>query len=264
MEFGTDQQLKVGLFVGVGALIMALFIMFLGEGQFRIRSTIHLRVMFHHTTGLNRGSQVSLAGLKVGTVKKVEFAEASSDLVVTLEIDRDFQSRITEGAQASVKTLGALGDKYVYISPGEMGGKPLEDGALIPSDGGDDFLDVISKKSGELTNLIDVVKEVHTLLKSLNQDGRTGQLVQNLSLASKELKSFLQESRQSMITPKMKEGIEHFSSVMSKIDRGEGTLGALINDPTLHNKLSTMLGESPRRQFLKPVIRDANSNSKGP
>jgi phospholipid/cholesterol/gamma-HCH transport system substrate-binding protein len=44
---------------------------------------------------------------------------------------------------------------------------------------------------------------------------------------------------------------------MKKIDRGQGTLGALVNDSSLHNRLSRLLGASPRNQFLKPIIRDS-------
>jgi phospholipid/cholesterol/gamma-HCH transport system substrate-binding protein len=42
---------------------------------------------------------------------------------------------------------------------------------------------------------------------------------------------------------------------MGKLDRGEGTLGALINDPSVHNQLKAMLGGSPRKNHVKSLLR---------
>ncbi|MNY55717.1 hypothetical protein D3C86_1917210 [compost metagenome] len=54
---------------------------------------------------------------------------------------------------------------------------------------------------------------------------------------------------------KLRDSIQRLDSILSKIDRGEGTLGALINDPTLHNQLRSMLGGSPRKNHMKSLIR---------
>ena len=44
---------------------------------------------------------------------------------------------------------------------------------------------------------------------------------------------------------------------MAALDNGQGTLGALINDPSLHNRISAFMGEAPRNRFLKPLIRES-------
>ena len=68
---------------------------------------------------------------------------------------------------------------------------------------------------------------------------------------------------------------EHkLDKILSKIDRGEGTLGALVNDPTLHESLKSALGVNQRRKTMKTIIRssiekssstptETNSNSSG-
>ncbi len=51
------------------------------------------------------------------------------------------------------------------------------------------------------------------------------------------------------------------SSVMKKVDKGQGTLGALVNDPSFYNRMMGFVGDSPRNKFLKPIIRDSIQTS---
>jgi phospholipid/cholesterol/gamma-HCH transport system substrate-binding protein len=256
VEFSRGQQIKVGIFVTLGVLIMCLSIIYLGDEQVSLGGAYELRVRFKQVQGLNNGSQVSLAGLRVGNVERIEFSMDSQDLVAVLKIHREFKKRITEGAIASVKTLGALGDRYIFINPGPLDALPLAEGAWIPSDDTGDLLDVIAKRGPELANIVDVVNELNQLLKNINEDNRSRILMENLIAAAHQLKSFAAEARGSMDQQKLRDAINRMASVMTKIDQGQGTLGALINDPTLHQKLMSLLGESPRRQFLKPLIRE--------
>ena len=44
---------------------------------------------------------------------------------------------------------------------------------------------------------------------------------------------------------------------MEKIDEGQGTLGGLINDPTVHDDLKTILGGAKKSKLLKFLIHQA-------
>lgn len=256
MEFSYGQQFKVGIFVFIGVLVICLSIIFLGEDKMSFSGSHLLKVQFNQVPGLSKGSMISLAGVRVGNVERIEFASDSQNLVVVMKIDKAFEKRITEGTTATVKTLGALGDKYVYLKPGPVDGIPLKNGGFIPSETGDDLFDVIAKRGPELGNIVDVINEMNTLLKNLNQDNRSLVLMDNLITTTREFRQLALETRESLDKKKLREAIDRMANIMSKIDRGEGTLGALINDPSLHQKLTGMLGEAPRRQFLKPLIRD--------
>jgi phospholipid/cholesterol/gamma-HCH transport system substrate-binding protein len=54
---------------------------------------------------------------------------------------------------------------------------------------------------------------------------------------------------------KMKDSIARLDSILTKIDRGDGTLGALINDPSIHNQLKSYLGGSQRKNNIKSLLR---------
>jgi phospholipid/cholesterol/gamma-HCH transport system substrate-binding protein len=101
-----------------------------------------------------------------------------------------------------------------------------------------------------------VIKEVRILFENMNRDGRSGRLMSNLVDASGELSSFLKEGRETFRMMRT-DAIVPMASVMKKIDRGDGTIGALINDPSLHNRISSFFGDQPRNRFLKPLIRES-------
>lgn len=264
MDSSAHQQIKVGLFVAIGMTVISLSVIFLGGDKTFFKRTYELNLHLKHVQGLAKGSLVSLAGLPIGNISVIRFKKGSADLEVVLELESIFQSRLTQGARASTKTLGALGDKYIYIEPGPLDAPPLQEGTTIASDDTEDFLDILAKKSDGLTNVVDVVAELHTLLQNLNHNGRSAALMENLVAATSNLNKLLSETREVMGqvrtdakgNSRLRETLSHLSSIMEKVDKGEGTLGALINDPTLHQKLISFLGDSPRRTYLKPLIRE--------
>lgn len=54
-----------------------------------------------------------------------------------------------------------------------------------------------------------------------------------------------------------KNSVDKMNNILTKIDKGEGTLGALINDSTLHEQLKSLVGGSQRKNHVKSVIRSS-------
>jgi phospholipid/cholesterol/gamma-HCH transport system substrate-binding protein len=253
METTLSHEVKVGLFTLVGVILFCISVILLGGDKFFFSRSYTLRIRMAQVQGLGRGSVVSLTGVPVGNVERIDFVRDSSDVEVVITLQKAVQSKVTEGSKASIKTQGALGDKYVYIDPGPTNGTPLKEGSQLPMDKTPDFLDIIASKGAELGEIVEVIKEVHT---HINRDGRSAKLVTNLVTSTDELGKFLAEGRETFRVLRT-DTLQPMSSVMRKLDRGQGTLGALINDPSLHDRLNSMLGESPRNKFLKPLIRDS-------
>lgn len=256
MESSMRNELKVGIFALLGVLGFCVSVILLGGDKFFLSRSYNLKVKLPQVQGLGRGSVVTLAGLQVGNVRDINFIPNSSDVEVVMSIEYGVRERITEGSKVSVKTQGALGDKYLFIQPGPLGGAPLKEDSVIEADSTPDLIDMISSKGAELGEVVNIIKEVHTLFASMNKDGRSGKLMGNLVDGSDNFNKFMIEARETMRSMRS-DAIVPMSSVMKKIDAGEGTLGALVNDPGLHNRLSSMLGVAPRNRFLKPLIRES-------
>jgi len=252
MEVTLTKEIKVGIFAALGLLAFLASIILLGGDKVFFKSTYNLRVMFEDVQGLSRGSVVSLEGVPVGNVHRMQFVPQSKKIEVLMDIDSQFKNRITAGSIASVKTQGALGDKYVFIQSGPVGGPPLADNAMVDTSTEGDLFDIISKKGAEFGQILEVFKEVKDLVHSMNAEGRMGHLMQNLVTDSTEFKDMISDT---------KKPLAHLDSILTKIDRGDGTLGALINDPTLHARLTQMLGGNTRNKFLTPMIRESIKES---
>jgi phospholipid/cholesterol/gamma-HCH transport system substrate-binding protein len=53
---------------------------------------------------------------------------------------------------------------------------------------------------------------------------------------------------------------KHLEALTARIDRGEGSLGALVNDPTAYEDLKTILGNVQRNKLLRELVRMTISN----
>jgi phospholipid/cholesterol/gamma-HCH transport system substrate-binding protein len=256
-----------GVFIVVGIVVtFASVIIFGGDRSFFARY-FQLHVHFKQIQGLNIGSIVSLSGINVGNVSHIEFSKEERKIKVTLNIESQYQDMIREDSRASIKTQGALGDKYVYISPGSPDFTELKSNQfLIAENDDDDFFDLISKEAPKIANIGEVIKELQTLLITLNKNEQTFHLLKNLNEAAQQIQMMsregqllISETRKSS-QEDIKSSFKHLNNILKKIDNGEGTLGALVNDPTIHQRISSILGKPPRESYLKPLIRATIKN----
>jgi phospholipid/cholesterol/gamma-HCH transport system substrate-binding protein len=166
--------------------------------------------------------------------------------------------RVTEGSTVEIRTQGALGDKFIFVIPGDPKGKPLSDNARIEVAKASDILGIISSRGNEAEKVFDIINEMYRFTKTLNENNRTDKMLSSLTSATMKIDktaAAAQKLVESLSDAKIKSSVEHLDSVMGKLDRGQGTLGALINDSSLHDQLKSMLGGSSRKNSMKSLIR---------
>jgi len=120
MIFGkTKLELKVGIFVFVGLIILGFFILSIG-GFKTLSSGYRINLNFGFVNGVKVGAPVRFAGVDVGEVKKVklEFLRQENRSNVRLEVWIRDIIKIPIDSTVWVNTLGLLGEKYVEIIPG--------------------------------------------------------------------------------------------------------------------------------------------------
>ncbi len=246
MENSKTLELKVGLAVG-GGLFLFIISMFMLGGDNIFKSTYRLKARFDSIPGLGAGSVVQVLGIPVGNVVEVNVVSTDdkNNIEVVLKIQRDYQRQITVGSTAGLRTQGALGDKFIYITPGLSGGEPLKDGEGILAETRGGFLETLAESGDKIEKVFKVIDEVHALMRSINGNGRSETLMQNLSTASDGYR------KSSM----------HLASVLEKIDNGSGTLGALVNDRSVFEAVKRFVG-SPQDKFMKNVIRETIQTDK--
>lgn len=267
MSTSKSIEIKVGLMVGAGLALFMISTLLLGGGKKFFTSTYHLKVRFDSVTGVAPGSVVQVSGIPVGNVVGLKFAPNSLQVEVILEIEKSFQNRVTEGSVAGARTQGALGDKYIYITPGSESNPPMKEGDVLTTEKGGDIFATLAEKGDDIQNVFNVFKEAQHLLANLNADGKSAQLMPNLVKSTDELQATLAQLRLAIQgngkdDGGLKSAMSHFESVMKKVDKGNGTLGALINDPEIHERLKAALGGSSHSTFLKNQVRETIRSEK--
>ena len=223
---------------------------------------------FDQVQGLAPGSIVSLSGLTIGNVRAIEFNPDGNSLTIRLSIDSRFKYRITEGTQVDVRTQGALGDRYIFMNPGPLEAPALPPGSRLPQARSSGLFDVISERGNEIERVFEILDEVLKLTRTINSEGGLAETMGNLRETSYLMKGTMTETRhlisevRSSTLPQIQDSSRYLHSILGKIDSGEGTLGALINDPALHDRLSEILGTDGRsrglRGLLQRSLRDQN------
>lgn len=120
-------EFLVGCFVLVGLLAILYLAIQVGSARFFGSDSYELEARFSSASGVNAGSRIEIAGVRVGTVKEVIlnddfFAIATLELPNSLLLDDD--------TIASIKTAGLIGDRFIELSPGGSG-FALEPGDMI-------------------------------------------------------------------------------------------------------------------------------------
>lgn len=253
---------KIGVFVVFGLILIMGSIFFLGADRSLFSSFIRVYADFSNVQGLYDGSVVSLSGIEIGNVEKITFIPETNQLRVQMKIERKFLYKLRQGTRAEINTQGALGDKYIHLMPGDPKAEGLEPGSTIETSEGNGILDVISNRGKETERIFDIIHEIYKMTKGINQDNKVNKIIDqlnsttaHLSSASSDIKRFTSSINEEDSHKKFKASVVHMESILSKIDKGEGTLGALINDPALHERLKSILGADQRKSHVRSLLR---------
>jgi phospholipid/cholesterol/gamma-HCH transport system substrate-binding protein len=259
MDKKIANNVIVGIFVLL-AICAFVFILFsVANGKGFLSRSYHIFAKFQHVKGLHYGSEVSLEGLSIGVVKGITISPDSNELVVELALEQRFRERVHEDSIASIRTQGILGDKYIEITLGSPAAPPMMEGSYIRTDEpkdilskGNDLVDDISKKikQGDLDSLLRNLNRVAANLAEFTSDMRGDKYsLLNEALHGKSGQNVAQASEN------LNKASSHLADVMRKINNGEGSLGALINDPSVYEDLKSMMGGAKRSAVLKYFMR---------
>ncbi len=271
MEQGSKKfEYKVGAFVAFGLLAIMTSILALGGKSMVLTRYAYYTTEFSEVSGLFVGSVISLQGLPIGNVRTISFSQTANRLSISLAVDSKYADRIKKGTTAEIKTQGALGDKYIFLNPGEPNGPTIASGATIESTESGDIIKMITDKDQGISQVFELIKEMRVLVASLNSQGRPAKLMENLTdttsqlkITMKSLDALLKDLHNEIPkNQKLNQAVADLASIMQKIDKGQGSLGALINDPSLHQSLKTLLGGSQRQSYIKNVLKETIQKSK--
>src|SRR5215813_7888439 len=223
-------QVRVGIFVLL-AIVVLVFLVLNASGDINPFSRkLHLKARFADANGLREGSEVRLAGVRVGKVERIVLLEPSpvagaprveAQMTIDSTIDgRPANERIRSDSQAQQASPSLLGNEMlINITPGTAVGTPVADGALLPSSSSNtvnDFATSGTDLAQRLSKLSDEIKGIVTDVKE--GKGTVGRLFSDEALYN-NLNATIRETE----------------DVMHQVRAGNGSAGHFINDPALYN-----------------------------
>ncbi len=260
-----SSEAKVGVFVIIGIIILTYMSMRVGELSFKRAKGYDVNVYFDSATGLAKDVQVEIAGVEVGRVRKISLENGKA--LVVLRINSNV--KLTKDAKAVIRTKGILGDKYVELVPGSPSAPPLKEGdrivKTVPTTDMDSLmitLEEVAKNINRLTNslanvvggekgeaslnsIIENIKEmVETLNRTVQENNEdVTNIIVNLSEFSETLNKIGDTNREDIrgIISNVRKASAGINDITSKINRGKGTIGKLVNEEETVNNLNEAL-----------------------
>lgn len=163
-------QIKVGIFILMGLVTVGLMVVYFGRVGESFASYYNVRVEFTNASGLLRGSEVLLAGAKVGRITN-EPTILPDRRGVYVDVRILTQVQIPVGSHFTIGSSGLLGDKYIEIqlASGEDSTDFLAPGAIIKgTSGGGGFGGMASGAEALISDLRTTVDNINTVVKKLD------------------------------------------------------------------------------------------------
>jgi phospholipid/cholesterol/gamma-HCH transport system substrate-binding protein len=299
------REARIGIFVGIAFLILAVFIFVVGDLATLFRKPGYpLSAEFPTAAGLEKKAAVKMAGVEIGLVKDIRLSGRKA--LVVMDIDAGI--KIPKDSEVTFSMAGLLGEKTVEIVPGTAA-ESCAPGEMLPgvkSVGFDDVGPLLGsvgekiKLAGDavgetlgpetradlaraIESLADLASEIHAAVRR-NRDGigdtvataekaaaTLDRSVEDVAAAAREtlglLKDMAEENRDALkgglerirdVAGKLERSIELLNASLEKINRGEGTLGKIIQDPELYRKADGVLEDVRKTagalSSLKPTL----------
>lgn len=289
------KEVKTALLAIVAILLFIFGYSFLkGKNWFDSSRTFY--AIYNNVEGLSPSSPVTINGLKVGTVTKIDFLDNSGKLIVTFLVDKEFP--FSEESVAQVYGGGLIGGKSLAILPKYDSTNIAKSGDTLPSAIEEGLLELVNERLAPLQEKIEkVIVSTDSLVNSFNEvmNAETRQNLRNsiagldaavgsfrnsavsvegilsenapklnrtftnldeMSIKFNNFSDSLSEFDLRKVSEDLENSVANFERVTEKLNSGEGTAAKLLNDPSVYNNLEKATNQ------LDALIQDVKLNPK--
>ena len=237
------KQLVVIVIVLIGLVLFSAITFITGQNKGTLFKPMNFYTsIFKEARGVQVGTEVTIHGVRTGNVTNVKILK-DGKVQVTYGSMKKHSFMINQSSTAQLKVQGALGDRYISITTKDLEEEPLLPNSSIPSKASLDLMELISG-SGNKKSVQTILDEVAYFVESLNDR----KVVDTLN-------KVLSEANSSSIN----EILKSVKSIVKKIDKGKGSLGALVNNPSLYRRILILLGKKPA-SYMNDLSEESSIN----
>lgn len=275
----NNRAVVVGIVIALGIAILAIGIFTLGGQKKTFASTFLLNAEFKDVSGIQKGNNIWFSGVKVGTVRSVDFTPKAT-VVVELNVEESIHPYIHKNSFAKVGSDGLIGNRIIVLYGGGAPAPVVNDGdtlnveSLTTTDGMLDTLQINNR------NLVGITANVNSLSQNLlDGKGSIGQLLaqddlanslratllslqtaaHNAQIVTTNLVAFSNKLNQkgnfanslvtdTMIFKKLNRTVSELQTVVdntkqatAQLNKKDNALGVLLNDPSVASDLKQTL-----------------------
>ena len=219
-ESSNKRGVIVGLFILLGIVFLLGGILAVGNIKKTFGAKMHVNALFDDVNGLQQGNNIWFSGVKIGTVKKVQFY-GSSQVRVVMSIDEKSQQFIRKDAKVKVSTDGFIGNKILVIYGGTAKTEAVEDEDTLSVEKTFSAEDMINTLQENNKNVLAITNDFKVISKKMAEgQGSIGKLLNddaiynNISATANSLKLASDRAQQLMAS---------LSSYTAKLNK-KGTL----------------------------------------
>lgn len=282
----VQRETRVGVFVilGISAVVFMLYLLTdpaTFRGRYKVTTTVT------DVMGLRKGDPIQMRGVPIGRVHDFNLEAQNEQVTVILEVEGKW--RIPVGSRAQLVSTGIMDPRTVEIVPGPGPGE-IGEGAVLPGSVAKSLFDDTESLGGKGMEVLDqiaallsdstiqsvdegarylegILEEIAGVMGSESEEIKglitaLGSAAEDLAGATPELREELLGTvvRADSLVVTLTERVSDFegtmaslSSVLDRINNGQGTLGKLSTDDELFHSLKDAL-ESAR--FLMDDLRE--------
>lgn len=281
-----SQEFKIGI-----AFIAALVILIIGvnflKGVNLFTPANHFYTTYEKVDGLVVSNAVYVKGYKVGQVKNIKY-DFSKEVPFTVEISINKDVKLPEGTQMLMRDDGLLGGKVIDLVMPTNSNSFLANGATLEGEIGTGLMDALGGMvpqlestlakldstmgainelvhSDEINNMLASLDTTTTNLKRTSKklngimDRDVPQLLANVNAVASDVKvvtNNLKDADIAAIIAKADSTIASVDQFVESLNSTDGTVGALLNDRALYNKITNTIDDADK------LVVDLKANPK--
>ncbi|MES2856512.1 MAG: MlaD family protein [Bdellovibrionota bacterium] len=220
-------------------------------------------------SGLVKNSGTRMAGIQVGVIKDIKLENGQARVEMVLQGDVP----VTKSARIEIRPNGILGDKHVEIVSGDPRDPPLRSGEQILVVDDRASVDRLIGEVSKITKSISAVAENIKAATEGDADKPLGRIVNNIERVTADLADWTTNNKEDLseivanlrettdtinelVNDKSEEGLkqtwsrslaridrslQNVEEITGKINRGEGSIGKLINDEKTVEELNSAI-----------------------
>jgi phospholipid/cholesterol/gamma-HCH transport system substrate-binding protein len=231
-----ENNIKLGLLVSAGLVVLILSFYVIGKNHNLFGSGFVLKARFSQLDGLAEGNNVLFSGIQAGTVKNIDIINDTT-IEVALLIDNKVKSYIHENALAVIGTDGLMGNRMINIMPTNGNSPIVKNGDLLAVQrpvNKDDMLQTLAKSNNNIAAITETVKG--TVLRVDSSD--VFKVINDKSLGVSLRSTFDNVNK---AAAKAREMMDGMNQLVVQIKAGKGAVGLLLTDTAFAGSLKETL-----------------------